>query len=237
MSNIPKILEIHQIEDWMLQKSKSFYERFDILTFDDGLYSQFENYDFFQRINRPKVYFYSTNIIRPSLRIKPIWNVCDKAHENAIVNNNFSAYMSPAELAELSWLPKTYIGMHGHSHVYLNNLSNIQRYKTVIEETRNMLETFNRHSRKYNIRRIHNWDFFCAPYNFASAYEKTIQKMHNDFVYISPNLTQAFKDALGRKEYHLSMFGEGRVPIETFDENHESKMSKEVWFNDPNKRA
>lgn len=232
---IPKILEIHQIEDWMLKKPKSFYEDFDILTFDDGLVSQFWHYDFFQRIDKPKIYFYSTRIVRPSLRVIPKWKVCDTAHKDACVNNDFSAYMHPAELAELSWLPKTYIGLHGHKHIYLKNLSVIQQYKTVISETEKMLDAFNRHSKMYNIHRVHEWDFFCAPYNDVSYYEKTIKKMHPKFKY-TPNLTEALKHSLSNKEYHLSMFGENRIAIENFDTNNESLMpknSEEIWLNDP----
>lgn len=238
MTFTPKILEIHQIEDWMLQKPKSFYEGFDIITFDDGLASQFWHYDFFQRFNVPKIYFYSTGIFRKSLRISSEWKVCDVAHKDAILNKDFSAYMHPAELAELSWLPKTYIGVHGHKHVYLENLSTIQQYKTVLSEVEKMLDAFNRHSRMYNIHRVHNWDFFCAPYNFVSCYETVIKKMHSKFVYNAPNLTEAFKNAVcGKKDYHLSMFSNNRIPIETFDTNYESKMSKEVWLNDPSVRS
>lgn len=234
MTFTPKILEIHQIEDWMLKKPKSFYEDFDIITFDDGLASQFWHYDFFQRFDVPKVYFYSTGIIRESLRISPKWKVCDKAHEDAILRNDCSAYMHPAELAELSWLPKTYIGIHGHNHVYLNNLSTIQQYKTVVSEVEQMLDLFNRHSRMYNIHRIHNWDFFCAPYNFMGCYETVIKKMHKKFPYNSLNLTESLKNAVcGKKDYHLSLFGDNRISIETFDTNHESQMSKEVWLNVP----
>lgn len=233
MPNLPKILEIHQIEDWMLKKSKSFYEDFDILTFDDGLYSQFENSDFFQRIDRPKVYFFSTNIFRPSLTIKPEFKVCDVAHHDAIINHDYSGYMALAEIAELSKYPKTYIGMHGHNHVYLNNMKKVMQIKTVHEEVKKMLECFNRYSRNHNIKRVYNFDFFCAPYNFASVYEKCILREHKNYQYTNPNLTSAVKDAMSGKHYHLSMFGEGRIPIEKFDNNHESLMSKEVWFNDP----
>ena len=57
-----KVVMIHEITPEVLQKDLS---GFDIITFDDGLYTQYLNHKHFAKFNKKMIFFISTSIIRP----------------------------------------------------------------------------------------------------------------------------------------------------------------------------
>lgn len=197
-----KILEIHQIEPWMLRLSGSIYTSFDIITFDDALYSQYAYIDFFAKFNKPLWFFWSTGIVRPD-NIDPVFKVCDTAHKDAIINNDFSGYMN---ISEIEYCFEHYnVGMHGHSHKCLDKLKGLNKLKVCLDETDKMVKIYE----FYRKNRHHPG--FCCPYNDVSYYRSTLKKYYDDIFITGPE----------------------RIPIETFDEKKESLMPLEnlVWKN------
>lgn len=150
ITNSPKVLMIHEVYPEFLDLDLS---KFDIITFDDGLYSQFLHYKHFLKFNKPLIFFISSNIIRP-LNVKPNNQIirCAEAHEKAF-KGNFENYMSIDEIKEISKYAE--IGCHGHNHILFKN--SIKDFKNFKEDTLKSLEFFK--NLEINIKS------FCFPYN------------------------------------------------------------------------
>lgn len=110
-----KALMIHEVEPWMLDMDLDLSE-FDVITFDDGLKSQYLNYEHFARYGKPMIFF--------------------------VINNpkDDREYMSWDEIEELHGLYE--IGGHSYSHPDLRNMPLELQYMTVKEEAINMLNDF-----------------------------------------------------------------------------------------------
>lgn len=116
-----KILMIHEIYDDIFTIN---FEKYDILTFDDGLYSVLLNFDKFPKDKR-KIIFVSGDIIRES-NVAPIEFIeCYNAHDLYRQKNNKSAYLS---LEELEFLKSEgfEIGGHGFKHLRCNKFTEIK---------------------------------------------------------------------------------------------------------------
>ena len=161
-----KVVMIHEITPEVLQKDLS---GFDIITFDDGLYSQYLNHKHFAKFNKKMIFFVSTSIVRPE-NIKPSNEIlyCGLAHEKAF-KDNFENYMSWSEILELSKSSKLYeIGGHSDRHIKFKN--SLKSYPEFKKDTEIMISKFEQHNLRINS--------FCLPYNqdnkLYSAYLKKL---------------------------------------------------------------
>ena len=145
-----KVVMIHEITPEVLQKDLS---GFDIITFDDGLYTQYLNHKHFAKFNKKMIFFISTSIIRPE-NVVPSSDVlyCGLAHERAF-KGNFENYMSWDEILELSKLYE--IGGHSDKHIKFKN--SLKSYPEFKKDTESMISKFNEHNLRINS--------FCLPYN------------------------------------------------------------------------
>ena len=145
------ILEIHE---WKPEFERLPLEDY-ILTFDDGLYSQYLAKDFLKTLDTPKIFFISTNIIRnDELPNKEIIH-CADAHEKAF-RGTFEDYMSWCEIKELKDLGFE-IGGHSHFHKKYEISPLKELYQNLILDTEIMLENFEQQN--IQIQK------FCFPYN------------------------------------------------------------------------
>lgn len=168
------MIEIHEV-------FPSYYEYLKntdgILTFDDGLYSQYMFLKQNPEVCKRSIVFISTNIIRDEA-YDPITAVvlCDEAHmlHDRIVSDD-RAYMSVAEIKELRDLGVT-IGYHGHNHIFLGKLKPSQKALAIKNEVIESVKFNDEHKIFSNI--------FCSPYNdysvlkfYIKYYETKIGKM------------------------------------------------------------
>lgn len=167
MNNKP-VLMIHEILPWMLHPSLENY----ILTFDDGLYSQYFHLDFFKKLNTPKIFFISTEIICPEeQKQNSDFLPCAKAHEEFFKNGDASNYMKWSQVHEIANTPQCFIGGHSHAHHKNQDLSIKELFGALKVDTLKMMDTFKRE----NLAIEH----FCFPYNKEHPLYKEILKQHD----------------------------------------------------------
>lgn len=147
-----RILEIHEVHDWMLEMDLS---GFDFITFDDGLYSQYKNYKHFLKYQVPLYFFISTGIVCEGEQDKTVIS-CDEAHEFAKKYDN-RYYMTWDQIKEINSNYHCFIGGHSHSHPRLSGLKLKEQYEIAKQEVHTMQEEFKKHG--INVYR------FCYPYN------------------------------------------------------------------------
>lgn len=149
-----KILELHQIEEKYLKKD--YYKQFDILTFDDGLYSQFYYKDFFKSLNKHLIYFISSGIINNTNNFT--FKDCLDAHNDFFTKNDLSAYMNLKQIEELAEFAE--IGWHTHFHPYLPKFSKIKQMQIILNE----IKLGSSFIKKFNCNK------FCFPYNYKNNF-------------------------------------------------------------------
>lgn len=146
---------IHEITPEVLSKDLS---GFDIITFDDGLYTQYKHIDHFKKFNKPMYFFVSTGIVCPEdveQSDEPLY--CGYAHEKAF-EGNFENYMKWSQIEEIDKMTNCFIGGHSHAHTKIRSL------KENIDDTNKMLEIFSEHCID-----IHS---YCYPYNIANTFRR-----------------------------------------------------------------
>lgn len=173
---------VHEVEDWMLDLDLSNY---DILTFDDGLLSQYINYKHFLQFSKPLYFFISTDIVCGE-DVKQNRDVvsCSDAHKSYREDKDKSYYMRWSQITEIYNTPNCFIGGHGHTHVRLENKNLGSLYQIIKSECDNMCSVFSDN----NI----TIDSFCFPYN-------------KSIIGFEPYLN---------KQGIINFFGNGRIPIE-----------------------
>lgn len=150
-----KTLMIHEVDDWMLELDLSDY---DVLTFDDGLFSQYNNYKHFLKFSKPMYFFISTDIVCPedveqNREVVP----CSEAHRRYREQGCLEDYMKWSQIQELNTITNCFIGGHGHTHQRLKGKPMVTTYIITKNECRDMCNKFSEH----NI----TIDSFCFPYN------------------------------------------------------------------------
>jgi len=148
-----EVLMIHHISEEIFKLPLKDY----ILTFDDGLYSQYYYFDRLSKIDTEKIFFISTNIICENTQSLD-FPTCHEAHEKAFKGNK-EDYMTWKQIKELMNDPQVTIGGHGHEHKKLKDFNKIiDKMSYIIEDTKKMLLEFDK-----------NLGFkphkFCYPYN------------------------------------------------------------------------
>ena len=181
------VLMIHEVTEDMFDLPLEDY----ILTFDDGLYSQYFYYPRFRALNTQKLYFISSNIVctGPQGNSFP---TCRVAHAKAR-DGNYEDYMTLEQIKELAKDPLVTIGCHGHDHIDLTTIPSLKdKVSTLTNDTRNMMAWF-----AFHIGVIPT--SFCVPYN-------------ND-------LDGLYKALLKRFGF-MDFYGRERTPIETLLHKH-----------------
>jgi peptidoglycan/xylan/chitin deacetylase (PgdA/CDA1 family) len=146
------VLMIHEITDQLFDYPLENY----ILTFDDGLYSQYYYYDKFKEIDTQKIFFISSNIIcKDNQSIE--FPSCNLAHQKAF-SGNTEDYMTVSQIKDLMNDPLVSIGGHSHYHKNLSAERSVEKIKHLINDTKLMIGWFE-----------NNLGFsptkFCFPYN------------------------------------------------------------------------
>lgn len=154
------ILMIHEVAEWMFDLPLHEY----ILTFDDGLYTQYLHFDKIKHIDTDKIFFISTGIVATEqTKQSNVFIQCHAAHGKLFDNNDLSYYMNWSQIQEISRDPQCEIGAHSHMHVRHTGFN-------TIHDTRLMNETF----KQQNL----NPTCFCFPYNADNEVYKCILKRH-----------------------------------------------------------
>lgn len=147
------VLMIHEFREEFLKLPLEQY----ILTFDDGLYSQYYFYHKIKSIPTKKIYFISSGIVCSGRQNTEFIN-CQNAHDKAFCGN-YEDFMTVDQIKELMVDPWVTIGAHSHSHKNLNDFKKItHRAMHVIDDTKTMMEWF-----KTNLG--FSPTAFCFPYN------------------------------------------------------------------------
>jgi hypothetical protein len=153
MSKNKPVLMIHEVKDWMLDLPLEKY----ILTFDDGLYSQYYYFDHFKKIPTEKIYFISSDIICTGTQSTE-FPCCRTAHEKAFSGNK-EDYMTLDQIKELMADPWVTIGGHSHNHNRIGQFRKVmEKLQHIKTDTELMLEWF---EKNLDFRPKH----FCYPYN------------------------------------------------------------------------
>ena len=150
MQNELKIVMIHEITPNVLKTDLS---DFDIITFDDGLYTQYLHHEHFAEFGKPMYFFISTGIVSNGVQSSEVI-YCGDAHIKAR-NKNFENYMTWDQIKELDLLYN--IGGHSHTHPMLKKMSLKDQIIEAKFEIKTMMETFKNQNIKI--------DSFCFPYN------------------------------------------------------------------------
>jgi hypothetical protein len=128
-----------------------------IITFDDGLYSQYFYRDKFLSLNTPKIYFISSGIICNGYQSKEFPS-CATAHKKAF-DGIYEDYMTINQIEELMSDPNVTIGGHSHSHTNLNLIPDLfGRISHIETDTKQMINWF-----KDSLNFVPS--AFCFPYN------------------------------------------------------------------------
>lgn len=146
---------IHEVHDWMLKLDLSDY---DIITFDDGLYSQYNHYKHFLQFGKPLYFFISTGIVCPEDVTQNSDVVsCSDAHALYRDKSDLSSYVKWSQIREIYNTDNCFIGGHSHLHIRMKRIPITIRYLLVKDECQLMCGSFT----KQNIK----IDSFCFPYN------------------------------------------------------------------------
>lgn len=140
-----------------------------ILTFDDGLYSQYLYFDHFKKIKTEKYYFISTNIVCPEDVIQSEeCPDCRTAHSLYFTHNETKHYMKWSQIKTIYNTENCFIGGHSHSHKEMDTSSIRNLHQGLVEDTEKMLKEFEKQNIKVKS--------FCYPYNKQYNLYETLLK-------------------------------------------------------------
>lgn len=175
------VLMIHEIQESYLDLPLEEY----VLTFDDGLYTQYKYWDYLKQLKTEKIFFISSGIVCIENQTTEFVG-CVTAHKKA-QEGNYENYMTVEQIQELQSDPLTVIGGHSHSHVRLNTFSSLfERVGYIVQDTEQMIKWFEQTLAQFP-------SHFCFPYN---------EDM--DGLY----------SALLKKQGITHLYGSERIPIE-----------------------
>lgn len=166
------VLMIHEVREWMFDLPLEKY----VLTFDDGLYSQYYYFDRFKAIDTPKVFFISSDIVCDGTQSNA-FPACYIAHDH-YRNGDKSDYMTVEQIRDIMLDPNSSIGGHSHTHTSIQNLKILQAYEHIKHDTELMLEWF---ESKLGFKPTK----FCFPYNqdLQGLYRMALTKFGFDEFY------------------------------------------------------
>ena len=167
------ILMIHEFHDWMKRLPLKDY----ILTFDDGLFSQYYYFNFLKKIPTEKIFFISTNIIHSENSPQSTeFPSCQEAHKEYFNTGNTCHYMNWEQIKEIHQTPSCHIGGHSHKHLRYDNLGIKELYINLKQDTQEMIREFNHQDIKIK--------HFCYPYNIQyPLYQKILEQYGVQFFF------------------------------------------------------
>lgn len=151
-----KVLMIHEWKDEFKKLPLEDY----ILTFDDGLYTQYEALEYLKTLDTQKIFFISTGIVCEENQSKD-FITCSDAHKKAFKGNNEN-YMSWEQIKEIQDTENCEIGGHSHYHKHLQEFKSLKaQYLFITADTNEMIKTFAEQDIYI--------DKFCFPYNYEDG--------------------------------------------------------------------
>lgn len=153
MKNL-RIKNLHEITEDIINSDYSMY---DIITFDDGLYSQYYYYKEFLKYNIPLYFFISSDIVCNDNNNQNLNITCSEAHKLYFENNDKSSYMTISQIKEINSTTNCFIGGHSHTHRRLKELNIKDQTKEIQKECEQMMSFFKKHDIIINA--------FAYPYN------------------------------------------------------------------------
>lgn len=148
-----KVLMVHEVKQWMLDADLSEY---DLITFDDGLFSQYFYRKEFLKWDTPMIFFISTGIVSDGKQTLNFPS-CSEAHRRFFENGDTTNYMTWEQIKELHETPNCTIGGHSHYHKQYSPADLKLLHSSLIEDSDLMMNAF----RKQGIEITD----FCHPYN------------------------------------------------------------------------
>lgn len=127
-----------------------------ILTFDDGLYSQYKFWPELRALNTVKIFFISTNIVCTGTQSDEYIS-CRDAHSKAFAGNTEN-YMTLEQIREMSQDANVIIGGHSHTHTRISEYRLLQKLQHIKDDTEQMLTWFDQNLGQRPTS-------FCFPYN------------------------------------------------------------------------
>jgi peptidoglycan/xylan/chitin deacetylase (PgdA/CDA1 family) len=172
---------IHEVSEAMFSLPLQNY----VLTFDDGLYSQYHYAKRFAEYNTPMIFFISSGIVCNGQQSNNFLG-CMDAHKKAF-EGNYEDYMTLEQIKELAAMPNVTIGAHGHNHLALDAMpSLVEKVRYLNNDIKLMLEWFKTNLGVPTV--------FCYPHN-------------NDL----DGIYKGLLTKVGFTDFH----GSERIPIET----------------------
>jgi hypothetical protein len=154
-----QVLMIHEFKEEYFDLPLDKY----ILTFDDGLYTQYKFLKELKKIDTKKYFFISSGIVCPeNVTQTDEYIESNKAHIKAF-NGDFTNYMKWSQIKEINNLSNCFVGCHSHFH----NKKTADCVECMIPDNRYMLQDF-----KQKLGYIP--DIFCFPYNYETPLYKEI---------------------------------------------------------------
>ena len=153
------VLMIHEFKEDFLNLPLKDY----ILTFDDGLFTQYKFFKEIKKIKTQKYFFISSGIICPEdVNQNDEYISCAKAHRKAFLGD-FTNYMKWSQIKEINNTENCYIGCHSHFHMR----KTAGCVECIILDNQKMFSEFNK-----NLKYMP--DSFCFPYNYETPLYKEI---------------------------------------------------------------
>ena len=158
-----EVLEIHEVSEELFDLPLEEY----ILTFDDGLHTQYQYINELAKIDTRKIFFISTSIVCDGEQSKD-YIPCDAAHEYFFRTGNAKHYMTWDQIREISKLPNCEIGGHSHFHKDIGLFKSFtQKLSFVKKDTELMRDRF--------ISELgYSPTPFCFPYNYTEYFYNCI---------------------------------------------------------------
>lgn len=154
------VLMIHEVAEWMFDLPLHNY----ILTFDDGLYTQYIHFDKIKKIDTEKIFFISTGIVASEHTVQSdAFIQCHVAHEKLFECNDLSHYMNWSQIHEINKDSRCEIGAHSHMHITHKGFNSVN-------DTKLMNKCF----AEQKLRPTS----FCFPYNADNPIYRAILKRH-----------------------------------------------------------
>ena len=178
-----KVLMIHAFKQEYFKLPLEDY----ILSFDDGLYSQYLHIDKLLQLDTKLIFNISTNVICPeNVKQNDELISADIAHKKAFKEKKFENFLKWSQIKKI-FNSGGIISGHSHNHYNMNTITNvIARINLIKQDTKEMLLEF-----KKNLS--YTPEIFCFPYNFEPIGYKIV--LTNDF---------GFKYFLGKERVDIS---------------------------------
>lgn len=157
-----KMFTIHNVDsNWNKKYEENKVNNEDILTLDDGLYSQYKYLDKIVNNKNKKIFS-----ITPNLLLKPNQNQCTSEDKRLNkLGNDWCEYMSLEQVYAISKIDNCFIGMHGYNHIRFKKLLEVDKLSEE-DVIRRFIRDLDLCFSWFKDHKL-NTDIYCFPYNFT----------------------------------------------------------------------